>query len=68
MQEYWRELPSSSPGDFPDPGIEPGSPALQAHSSLTEPQGSPLVLRILSSSSPPTLGVKQVDYKIYLQK
>ena len=27
-QEFWRELPFPSPGDFPDPGIEPRSPAL----------------------------------------
>ena len=26
-QEYWSGKPISSPGDFPDPGIEPGSPA-----------------------------------------
>ena len=35
-QEYWRGLPFPSPGDLPDPGIEPGSPALQADSLLTE--------------------------------
>ena len=29
-QEYWRGVPLPSPGDFPDPGIEPRSPALQA--------------------------------------
>ena len=29
-QEYWSGLPFSSPGDLPDPGIEPVSPALQA--------------------------------------
>ena len=29
-QEYWSEWPSPSPGDLPDPGIKPGSPALQA--------------------------------------
>ena len=29
-QEYWRGLPFPSPGDLPDPGIEPGSLALQA--------------------------------------
>ena len=28
-QEYWSGLPFPSPGDLPDPGIEPGSPALQ---------------------------------------
>ena len=29
-QEYWSELPFPSPGDLPDPGIEPGFSALQA--------------------------------------
>ena len=29
-QEYWSEQPIPSPGDLPDPGIELGSPALQA--------------------------------------
>ena len=29
-QEYWSELPLPSPGDLPNPGIEPWSPALQA--------------------------------------
>ena len=33
------ELPFPSPGDLPDPGIEPGSPALQADSFTTEPPG-----------------------------
>ena len=28
--EYWSELPFPTPGDLPNPGIEPGSPALQA--------------------------------------
>ena len=31
-QEYWSGLPFPSPGDLPDPGIEPGSLALQADS------------------------------------
>ena len=35
-QEYWSGLPFPSPGDFPDPGIEPGCPALQADSLPTE--------------------------------
>ena len=35
-QEFWSELPFSSPRDLPDPGIEPGSPALQADSLLTK--------------------------------
>ena len=40
-QEYWIGLPFPSTGDLPDPGIEPGSPALQADSLLTELQGKP---------------------------
>ena len=35
-QEYWSGLPFPSPGDLPDPGIKPGSPALQADSLLSE--------------------------------
>ena len=35
-EEYWSGLPFLSPGDLPDPGIEPGSPVLQADSLLTE--------------------------------
>ena len=35
-QEYWSGLPFPSPGDLPDPGIEPGSPALQADSLPSE--------------------------------
>ena len=35
-QDYWSGLPFPSPGDLPNPGIEPGSSALQAKSLLTE--------------------------------
>ena len=35
-QEYWNGLPFPFPGNLPDPGTEPGSPALQADSLLTE--------------------------------
>ena len=38
-QEYWSGLPFPSPGDPPDPGIEPGSPALQADALPSEPPG-----------------------------
>ena len=37
QQEYWSELPFSFPGYLPDPGIELGSPSLQADSLPTEP-------------------------------
>ena len=39
-QEYWSGLPFPFPGDLPDPGMEHGSPALQADCSLSH-QGSP---------------------------
>ena len=38
-QEYWSGLPFPSPGHLPDPGIEPGSPALQADALTSEPPG-----------------------------
>ena len=38
-QECWSGLPFPSPGDLPDPGIELGSPALQADSLLAELPG-----------------------------
>ena len=38
-QEYWSGSPIPSPGDLPDPGIKPGSPALQAYSLPAEPPG-----------------------------
>ena len=45
-QEYWSGLPFSSPGDLPNPGIKPGSPALQADSLLSEPPENQLYLYI----------------------
>ena len=39
-QEYWSGLPFPSAGNLPDPGIEPGSLALEADSLPSELQGS----------------------------
>ena len=39
--EYWSGYPFPSPGDLPNPGIEPRSPALQADSLPAETQGKP---------------------------
>ena len=36
-QEYWNRLPFPSPEDLPNPGIEPGSPTLQADALPSEP-------------------------------
>ena len=40
-QEYWNGWSFPSPGDLPNPGIEPGSPALQADSLPSESPGKP---------------------------
>ena len=46
-QEYWSGLPFPSPGDLPNPGIEPRSPTLQADSLPSEPPGKPLMILYL---------------------
>ena len=40
-EEYWRGLPISSPGDLPDAGIQPRSPALAGRFFTTELLGKP---------------------------
>ena len=54
-QEYWSGLPFPSPGDFPNPGIEPQSPALQADALLSKPPGKPSVQFSSFTQSCPTL-------------
>ena len=44
-QKYWSGLPFPSPEDLPNPGIEPGSPALQADALPSETPGKPLEAR-----------------------
>ena len=45
-QEYWSGLPFPSPGDLPNPGIEPRSPTLQADALTSEPPGKPNLLTV----------------------
>ena len=40
-QEYWSGLPFPPPGDLPDPGMEPGSPAWEADALTSELPGRP---------------------------
>ena len=47
-QEYWNGFPFSSPGDLPDPGIKPGSPALPVASLPLSHQGT-LLYQVKSS-------------------
>ena len=47
-QEYWSGLPFPSPGDLPNPGIKPRSPALQVNALTSEPPGKPLHICLFS--------------------
>ena len=46
-QEYWSGLPFPSPGDLPNPGIEPEPLALADRIFTTEPPGKPVGLETL---------------------
>ena len=49
-QEYWSGLPFPSPGDLPDPGIKPKSPALEADALTSESPGKPSAMKSESES------------------
>ena len=49
--EYWNRKPIPSPADLPDPGIEPGSPALQADSLPAELLAKPLNMQMSECKS-----------------
>ena len=58
MQEYWSGLPFPSLGNLPDPGIEPGSPALQADCLPTELSGKPhYCIKLEGDVTPMTKGL-----------
>ena len=69
-QEYWCRLPFPSPGDLPDPGIEHGSPTLQADSLPSEPPGKPTTeappLRKTSRQPCCLKEAAQIQYKVVL--
>ena len=62
--EYWSGLPFPSPGDLPNIGIEPGSPALQADALPSEPPGKPMIslkptlIRLVSPAPTPMTALK----------
>ena len=56
-QEYWSELPFPSPGDLPDQGIQPWSPAFQADTLTSEPPGKS---RLVAQSCPILLHEKSL--------
>ena len=54
-QEYWSGLPFPSPGDLPDPGIKPASPAMADGFFTTELSGKPKEAGRASKSASQTL-------------
>ena len=65
-QKYWSGLPCPPPGDLPNPGIKPRSPALQADSSPSELQGNPPYLFLSLSLK---LGIKEyLPHKTMMSK
>ena len=44
-QEYWTGLPFPSPGKCPNPGMKPGSPALEADSLPSQPLAEPKAIK-----------------------
>ena len=51
-QKYWSGLPFPSPGDLPDPGMEPRSPALQADTLTSEPPQKPIQMANILNTCP----------------
>ena len=51
-QGNWSSLPFPSPGDLPDPGIEPAFPALAGGFFTTEPLGNPWKATVLTAIPP----------------
>ena len=57
-QEYWSRLPFPSPGDLPNPGIEPQSPALQADALSSEPPG-----KLVTTNKTPIIDTQKLRRK-----
>ena len=60
-QEYWSGLSFPPPGDLPDPGIEPTSPALAGRFFITEPSGKPFHATINLLKSCPSMISKHIS-------
>ena len=65
-QEYQSGLPFLSPGDLPDPGIEPGSPESQADSLLSETPGRREIRNNMFPKKTEQSGMKSKDGEICL--
>ena len=66
-QEHWSGLPFPTPGDLPNPGIEPGSPTLQADSLPSEPPGKSHIV-IVKRHGPPRSAAFLTDFVSVLSR
>ena len=64
-QEYWNRLPFPSPGDLPDPGTKPRSPALQAD-ALTQEWSNDRIIALISHASKVMLKILQARLQQYV--
>ena len=60
-QDYWSGLLCPPPGDIPDPGIKPATPALQADSLLLRQQGGPTLVQSVPHILQDGLGVINIS-------
>ena len=71
-QEYWSGLPFPSPGDLPNPGMEPGSPTLEADAFTSEPPNTNHILLFTIPAgvqSPPDFFISVITFvKNYLNE
>ena len=66
-QDYWSGLPFPSPGDLPNPGIEPRSPALQTGALPSEPRNNKTISWFatpwtVAYQAPPSMGLSRQEY------
>ena len=66
-QEYWNGLPLPSPGDLPNPGIKPGSPALQADALTSEPPGKPRLIIVTNYKRLSVFNIVALKLVLYLK-
>ena len=65
-QDYSSALPLPSPGDLPDPGIKPRSPALQTNSLPSEPPGKDRGQLLISQERMKRLGQSGNDTQLWM--